>query len=74
MYPDGDELLCVLSGTVDLSLDDGDNTTVGAETRVCLNTGYAFVVPQGIWHRLDAHEPGRLLHVTPGSGGDRRPR
>jgi hypothetical protein len=31
-------------------------------------------VPKGLWHRVEALEPGRLLHATPGPGGDYRPR
>ena len=74
MHPDGDELLCVFSGTMDVILDDGDNTRVGTETSVRLNPGDAFVVPKGLWHRVEALEPGCLLHATPGPGGDYRPR
>ncbi|MFV0524018.1 MAG: cupin domain-containing protein [Acidimicrobiales bacterium] len=74
LHPDGDELLYVFSGSMDLIIDDGDKETVGVETSVRLRPGDAFVVPRGIWHRLEAREPGRLLHITPGPGGDYRPR
>ena len=73
MHPDGDEFLHVVSGSVDLILDDGDGDTVGEETVVVLNTGDACVVPRGVWHRLVTKEPSRLIHVTPGPNGPARP-
>lgn len=73
MHPDGDELLHVVSGTMRLVLDDGDEESVGAETVVMLRAGDAYVVPRGVWHRVLAVEPSRLLHVTPGPNGGARP-
>ena len=68
MHPDGDELLYLVSGavTVKLELPEGDRT-------VELGAGQAVVVPQGIWHRIWLREPSRLVHITPGPGGDHRP-
>ncbi len=57
-------------GTV---LDDGDQETVGAETRTELDPGQAFVVPKGVWHRVDVLEPTHFLHITPGPGSAHRP-
>jgi len=74
MHPDGDELLFVVSGAMDLILDDGDEQAVGAETTVRLGPGQAYVVPRGVWHRLEADEPSYLVHVTPGPHGPHRPR
>ncbi len=74
VHPDGDEFLYVVSGTMELVLDDGDAQTVGVETNVVLRAGDAYVVPRGVWHRLEATEPGRLVHVTPGPNGSYRPR
>jgi mannose-6-phosphate isomerase-like protein (cupin superfamily) len=67
VHPDGDELLYLVSGavTVRLELPGGDRT-------VELGPGDALVVPQGVWHRVDLREPGRLVHVTPGPNGDAR--
>ncbi len=73
MHPDGDELLHLIRGTMDLILDDGNQVVVGAETSLRLDSGDAFVVPKGVWHRLAALEPSTLLHATPGPGGDYRP-
>jgi mannose-6-phosphate isomerase-like protein (cupin superfamily) len=74
VHPDGDEFLYVVSGTMELILDDGDERAVGVETTVVLRAGDAYVVPSGRWHRLEALEPSYLVHVTPGPSGGHRPR
>jgi mannose-6-phosphate isomerase-like protein (cupin superfamily) len=68
MHPDADELLYLVSGRVRvrLELDDGDR-------EVDLRADQAIVVPRGVWHRIFIEEPGRLVHITPGPGGDHRP-
>jgi mannose-6-phosphate isomerase-like protein (cupin superfamily) len=68
MHPDGDELLVVLSGRVQISLELPEG-----ESRVDLAPGQALVVPRGIWHNVHLLEESRLLHLTPGPGGDHRP-
>ena len=60
MHPDGDELLFVTDGQIDVALD-GDTAEI-----VSLQAGDAFLVPQGVWHRLVVRSPTKLLHVTPG--------
>jgi mannose-6-phosphate isomerase-like protein (cupin superfamily) len=74
VHPDGDEFLFVVSGTMELILDDGDERVVGAEMTVLLRPGDAYIVPRGVWHRLEAVEPSYLVHVTPGPNGGHRPR
>jgi mannose-6-phosphate isomerase-like protein (cupin superfamily) len=74
VHPDGDEFLYVVSGAIELILDDGDERAVGVETRVLLRSGDAYVVPRGVWHRLETVEPTHLVHVTPGPSGGARPR
>jgi len=68
MHPDADELLYLASGRVRvrLELDEG-------ERDVALGPGQALVVPRGVWHRILIEEPGRLIHITPGPGGEHRP-
>lgn len=74
VHPDGDELLVVVDGTMDLILDDGDEHRVGNETTIRIDAGENYVVPRGIWHRIEVIAAGRLLHATPGPGGGYRPR
>jgi mannose-6-phosphate isomerase-like protein (cupin superfamily) len=74
VHPDGDEFLYVVSGTMELILDDGDERAVGVETTVVLRSGDAYVVPRGVWHRLEPVESSYLVHVTPGPNGGYRPR
>jgi len=74
VHPDGDEFLYVVSGTMELILDDGDERAVGVETTVLLRSGDAYVVPRGVWHRLESLESTYLIHVTPGPNGGYRPR
>jgi len=49
-------------------LDDG-----GHETTVRLTAGRAVIVPRGIWHRFEVHEPGELIAITAGEGTETRP-
>ena len=74
VHPDGEEFLYVVSGVIELILDDGDKDSIGAETKLVLRAGDAFVVPRGVWHQLETIEPTYLVHVTPGPNGGHRPR
>lgn len=67
-HPDGDELLFLISGRVDVVLDEPDGERV-----VEVLGGQAFVVPRGVWHQVLLREPSRLLHITPGPRGEHRP-
>lgn len=64
MHPDGDELLYLIEGAVEVVLDDENKET--GERRLALDPGHAFVVPRGVWHRVIVKEPCRLLYFTPG--------
>ena len=68
MHPDGDELLFLVSGHVEVRLEQD-----GQLRRVELEPGQALVVPRGVWHKLHLLEPSQLLYVTPGPGGEHRP-
>jgi len=68
-HPDGDELLYLVSGRLDVVLEED-----GVENTVELHPGDAFVVPKGIWHRVVMREPSQLIHITPGPGGQWRPK
>jgi mannose-6-phosphate isomerase-like protein (cupin superfamily) len=59
VHPDGDELIVVLAGALDVVIDDGTG-----ETSIALEAGRAAVVARGTWHRLVMREPGRLLFIN----------
>ena len=74
MHPDGDEFLYLISGTARVVVEEGGTQDeVGVETVVPLAAGHAFVVPRGIWHRVEIDGPVELVHVTPGPGDGHRP-
>jgi mannose-6-phosphate isomerase-like protein (cupin superfamily) len=52
---------------VRLELADGNRV-------IDLEPGQALVVPRGVWHNILCREPGRIIHVTPGPGGEGRPK
>lgn len=68
MHPDADEVIFLISGRVDVVLEED-----GVENIVEVTPGQAIVVPRGVWHRVLVREPGQLLHITPGPGGEWRP-
>ncbi len=69
MHPNGDEVLYLLSGKLDILIDNG-----GREQRVPLRPDKpGVVVPAGAWHRAVVVEPGRLMFVTWGEGTEHRP-
>jgi mannose-6-phosphate isomerase-like protein (cupin superfamily) len=68
VHPDGDEILYLISGGVDVILEEADS-----DRTVSVKPGQAVVVPQGVWHRVELREPSHLLFITPGPGGAHRP-
>ncbi len=69
VHPEGDELIVVLAGAIDLiSETHGDEVVVG------LDAGEAAVVRRGTWHRLSMRAPGRLLSINIRSGMQSRHR
>ena len=67
MHPEADELLFLVSGAIDVVLQEGD-----AERTVALGAGQAAIVPRGIWHRLVMREPGKLLFINSRTGMESR--
>ncbi|MBA2437720.1 MAG: cupin domain-containing protein [Acidimicrobiia bacterium] len=67
-HPDGDELLYLVSGAVDVVLEES-----GGERTVALESGQAFIVPRGLWHRVHVRAPSHLVFLTPGPGAEHRP-
>jgi hypothetical protein len=68
MHPAGDEVVCLLSGRVDLVVQDATG-----EHHVALDGRATFIVPQGLWHRVIVREPGDMLFITRGAGTRHRP-
>jgi mannose-6-phosphate isomerase-like protein (cupin superfamily) len=69
MHPAGDEVVCLLSGAIEVVLDEPDGERV-----VELEAGRTCIVPRGVWHRAIVREPGDTLHITRGEGTQHRPR
>ena len=61
MHPDGDELVYVISGEVELILEHA-----GTEQVVELRAGQGLIVPRGVWHRVNVRKASQSLYVTPG--------
>ena len=60
-HTEGDELLHVLAGEVELTL-------AGEAAPTVLGPGSVVVVPQGRWHRNHARQSVTLFYVTPTEG------
>jgi quercetin dioxygenase-like cupin family protein len=70
MHPAGEEFVCLLSGQVDLILEQN-----GVENTVQLSTSGSYVlVPRGTWHTARVHTPSSMLFITPGEGTQNRSR
>lgn len=68
MHPAGDELLYLLSGALEVILEDRDGERV-----VELRAGAACLVPRGVWHRPMVRTLGDLLAITYGKRTQNRP-
>lgn len=69
MHPNGDEVLYLLSGKLDILIEQS-----GREQRVPLRSDRpGTVVPAGAWHRAVVVEPGQMMFVTWGEGTEHRP-
>jgi mannose-6-phosphate isomerase-like protein (cupin superfamily) len=67
-HPQGDEVICLLSGSADFILEEPQG-----ERTVALRKRQSFVVPKGTWHRIVVHEPSDALFVTFGRGTEHKP-
>lgn len=68
MHPEGDEVLVLLEGHVEMLLDNG-----GSQRTAEMQAGATLIVPAGVWHRALVRTPGRLLGLTYGAGTQHRP-
>ena len=67
-HPAGDELVFVLSGALELVLDED-----GRERTLPLRSGSGAVIPRGMWHTARVREASEALFVTRGAGTEHRP-
>jgi mannose-6-phosphate isomerase-like protein (cupin superfamily) len=67
VHPDGDEILVIIDGRVQVTGDSAPDEPLE------LGPGEACIVRAGEWHTVHLLEPTRLLHITPGPNGDHRP-
>ena len=67
MHPEGDELLFLLSGVIDMILQIEDSEQV-----VELRPGAACIVPRGVWHRAHIRRASKGLFITPSKGTQHR--
>jgi mannose-6-phosphate isomerase-like protein (cupin superfamily) len=69
MHPAGDEIVCLLSGEVEMVLQRGGTQEVARLT----DAGSFVVVPKGTWHTARTRVPTTILFVTPGQDTQHRP-
>jgi mannose-6-phosphate isomerase-like protein (cupin superfamily) len=69
MHPAGDEIVCLLSGALDLVLEED-----GRERIVELRDHATCIVPRGVWHTGTVRAPSETLHITRGAGTVHRAR
>jgi mannose-6-phosphate isomerase-like protein (cupin superfamily) len=68
VHPNGDEIVCLLSGSVTLILERKD----GPEAIALAKSGAYVIVPRGTWHTAKVVSPARLLFITAGEGTQHR--
>jgi quercetin dioxygenase-like cupin family protein len=68
-HSNGDELLYVLDGEVEIEVIEGQESFKGT-----LRPGSLFVVPRGRWHQLTARAPVNIMFSSPGEEGAERTR
>jgi hypothetical protein len=68
MHPMADEYVYLLSGELELHLDEVSGVRV-----IAIHDRGAVVVPKGIWHTAKIKKTSRLLHITMGEGTQIRP-
>lgn len=68
-HPHGDELVCLLSGSVDMVLQrDG-----GEEVIALRSAGAYLLVPRDTWHTARTNTPSTMLFITRGEGTRHKP-
>ncbi|MFE9329534.1 cupin [Streptomyces sp. NPDC006925] len=61
-HPDGEEVMCVLTGTVRVHFrSETDPRDPDGEPAARLGPGTACVIPRGRWHRITVEEPSDIM-------------
>jgi mannose-6-phosphate isomerase-like protein (cupin superfamily) len=68
MHPKGDEIVCLLSGSVTFVLE----RERGHQAIELGEPGAYLIVPGGTWHTARARRPSRMLFITAGEGTQHR--
>lgn len=69
MHPNGDEIVCLLSGQATFVLE----TASGASEIELVRAGDYVRVPRGTWHTARTRVPTTMLFITAGEGTQHRP-
>ncbi|MEV4339072.1 cupin domain-containing protein [Streptomyces sp. NPDC049590] len=67
-HPDGDEVMCVLSGALRIYYRTGGGEDADGELRARVGPGQAFVVPSDAWHRVELEAPADMVVVLRAGG------
>ncbi len=62
MHPDGDEIIFVFSGCIEVTLEFEKHEIVSVAA------GEGIVIPKGIWHKVHVVEPVNMATISPGPG------
>lgn len=68
IHPHGDEVVCLVSGNVDMVLRCNGEDVVQRLSQ----PGEFVIVPGNTWHTARVHAPTMMIFVTPGEGTDNR--
>lgn len=68
MHPEGDEIVYILSGSVDFLLEEN-----GAVKKIEVRGKGLIVIPRGVWHTAKTNSPCTAMHITLGKGTQHRP-
>ena len=67
-HPNGDELLLVTDGELEIEVLQAD----GSAERAVIPEGGLFVVPRAHWHQLTAKQSVTVFYASPSDGAERR--
>jgi mannose-6-phosphate isomerase-like protein (cupin superfamily) len=67
MHPDGDEIVYVASGRIEVAFEGP------GERPVQVNAGEGVIIPKGVWHKVRVLELGELVTISPGPGFEFHP-